>query len=141
MDAGRELDRRIAKALRYWVYHYDKDFKANQYYTLMEPDSVTPVVSWPPGEGDRKTEDEAWEDAPHWSTDLSVAQELMERHGLALVPQSDGTGFRWLCCDLERVHYRADGILLAPKDDTERIADTPAHAIALTVLALLERPK
>jgi hypothetical protein len=78
VNAGRELDILVAKSLGYWVYHYDKDYAENCYYELMEPDSVTPVVGWPPRKGERKTEAEAWEDAPDFSTDTTAALIVVE---------------------------------------------------------------
>lgn len=138
IPAGRALDRLLGEALGYWVYHYDKGHPANCYYELMEPEGLSPVRSVPWGAGERKTEAEAWEDLPHFSTKLVDAWSLAERFGLALVPQSVANGFRWLACDLVRVRYGAH-ITVEPIDTTLHSADDAAHALALSALATIHR--
>lgn len=69
---SRELDSRVARALGYTVYHYDKDHAENCYYMLMDAEFV-PVNFI---DGSRKTEAEAWSDAPRFSSDLAAAQSL-----------------------------------------------------------------
>lgn len=64
---------------------------------------------------------------PHKLT-LNDVWPLAERHGLALIPQSHGDGFRWLACDIERVHY-GGAIIIYPKDGKAISADTAVEAI------------
>lgn len=51
-----------------------------------------------------------------------------ERLGLALIPQSDGDGFRWLACDIERIHYGA-AIIIYPLEYRAYSVETAAEAI------------
>jgi hypothetical protein len=78
MYSGRELDILIAKVMGYSVYHYDKDHPDNCYYMLVDEhfDQVAPYEGWRSGE--RKTEELAWEDCPEFSSDVSLAMELVE---------------------------------------------------------------
>jgi hypothetical protein len=48
---------------------------------------------------------------PFYTRDIAAAWQVVEKLGLALVPQSDGDGFRWLAMDCESVSY-GDGITL-----------------------------
>lgn len=82
----RALDIALAKALGYTVYHYDKDYRENCYYCLMSPD-FDPVVMMPFRAGERKTEEEAWEDTPRWSSDHNAVASLED--------EIDRRGLRW----------------------------------------------
>lgn len=62
----RERDTALAQALGYTIYHYDKDYRENCYYMLMDPNG-DPVIAGRSGE--RKTEAGAWDDAPNFTTD------------------------------------------------------------------------
>lgn len=55
----RELYIALAQALGWSVYHYDKDVESRCYYMLMDHE-FDPVVIF---DGERKTEEEAWDDA------------------------------------------------------------------------------
>lgn len=74
----RELDVRVAKALGYTVYHYDKDYAKNCYYQLFDGDGGPVVYTNGWRDGERKTEEEAWNDVPRFSTDLAAAWALVE---------------------------------------------------------------
>jgi hypothetical protein len=78
---GRELDAALAKALGYTVYHYDKDVAVRCYYQLWNGNDD--VVKWMNyRESERKTEAEAWDDVPEFSTDLNsmhAVEEQIER--------------------------------------------------------------
>ncbi|WDM22627.1 BC1872 family protein [Paenibacillus polymyxa] len=96
----RERDAWIAKDVMCWsVYRYDKDVPERCYYMLVNEsfDSVVNEVGWNAGE--RKTEEEAWEDCPHFTTDISAAweviekAEIMDRIQLGLYPTSFG---KWI---------------------------------------------
>jgi hypothetical protein len=79
MPAGREMDRIIGKeVMGYTIYHYDKDHPDMCYYCLMDKefDPVAPFDGWHTGE--RKTEEEAWDDCPRFSEDIAAAFELLE---------------------------------------------------------------
>jgi hypothetical protein len=67
----RERDIALAQMLGYTVYHYDKAPAANCYYLLMEEDGNPAVRS-----DERKTEAEAWDDAPFFTTDLHAMAEV-----------------------------------------------------------------
>ena len=77
MPAGREMDKAIGQHIfKYWVDHYDKDYAENCYYCLMDGsgDAVIPGFY-----GERKSEEEAWNDCPEFSTDIAAAWEVVER--------------------------------------------------------------
>lgn len=96
-DGRKALNRAIAERLGYSVYHYDKGY--NDYYMLMDP-------SWNPAwesftgirfsevskagirAGERKTEAEAWLDAPDWTGDLELALTLRpyKAIGMSVLP-------------------------------------------------------
>lgn len=76
MPAGREMDKAIGQHIfKYWVDHYDKDYAENCYYCLMDGsgDAVIPGFY-----GERKTEEEAWNDCPEFSTDIAAAWEVWD---------------------------------------------------------------
>lgn len=75
---------------------------------------------------------------PNYSTNEKLALQIAEKYKLALVPQSDDDGVRWLACDLESVFYDSN-ITLNPKEteDGEEIlwsAKSISLAICLTAL-------
>lgn len=74
--AGEDTDILVGKALGYTVYHYSKGHASSNYFMLLD-ENGDPVV--PGREGERKTEDEAWDDAPHWSTFLPKALTLLDK--------------------------------------------------------------
>lgn len=82
---GRDLDRVVAEKIMEWsIYHYDKGHPNNCYYMLMDS-SFNPVVfSQKQNWGQRKTEQEAWDDVPRFSEDIEAAWQIveeMERRG------------------------------------------------------------
>lgn len=79
MKAGRELDVLVAeKVMRLTVYHYDKDYPENNYYCLIDSD-FNPVLLYEKHRGERKTEAEAWNDIPNYSTNISEAWKVVEK--------------------------------------------------------------
>lgn len=64
----KAIDIECAKLLGYTVYHYDKDYAKNCYFMLMDAE-FDPVVTSSFRAGERKTEDEAWSDAPGFTYD------------------------------------------------------------------------
>jgi hypothetical protein len=78
MEPGRELDKLIAEQVMGWsIYRFDKDVPERCYYMLVDK-SFDPVVDdgyWNAGE--RKTEEEAWNDNRPFSTDISAAWEVV----------------------------------------------------------------
>lgn len=127
-QAGRDLNIRIARDVMGWT----------AWDGTGEPPEVPYFGTW----GDRR-----W--LPVWlrhrggnysflfdpSGALHDAFRVMER--LALVPQSDGDGFRWLACDLVSVSY-AGTITLEPKPGTAFSAPTPMLAVCLAALRSVE---
>lgn len=92
--SDEQLNIEVAKVAGYSIYHYDKDYEHNCYYMLWEPNSI----DWA-GQGDwerfgheirerrfrageRKTEEEAWKDAPYFASDLRKIWPLFEAHDL-----------------------------------------------------------
>jgi len=76
MKPGRELTKLVAiHVMKYQIYHYDKDRKENCYYMLVdeEGNAVTDEIGLHAGE--RKTEEEAWDDCPKFSEDITAAWE------------------------------------------------------------------
>lgn len=77
---SRERDAWVATDVMCWsVYHFDKDVPERCYYMLVNEsfDSVVNEVGWNAGE--RKTEEEVWEDCPHFTTDISAAWEVIDK--------------------------------------------------------------
>lgn len=72
-----EINRNIAELKGYSIYHYDKDVLERCYFQLWDEDG-DPVV-WKIYEGQRKTEEEAWQDVPDWASDLNTAFELVAK--------------------------------------------------------------
>lgn len=84
-----EQDVALARLLGYTVYHYDKDVYRNCYYCLMTP-SYHAVL--PFREGERRTEVEAWNDAPS-CTSLDTAclvEDEIERRNQSWGMKGDG---------------------------------------------------
>lgn len=78
MVAGRELDKLIGQhIMRYRLYHYDKDIEENCYIMLVDEDFDSVLNLGYVGE--RDTEEEAWDDCPHFSTDIAAAWEVVEK--------------------------------------------------------------
>lgn len=75
-DEARALDRQVALALGYTIYHYDKDYAKNCYYMLMTPNHEPAALGW--HDGERRTEAEAWMDCPRFSTDIQAAWIVVE---------------------------------------------------------------
>lgn len=81
---------------------------------------------------------EVWYECPEFSTDIYAAYRVMQKLGLALVPQSDGDGgWTWLACDLTSVSY-AGTITLDPKPGTAWSAPTAPLAVCWCALASVE---
>jgi hypothetical protein len=118
--SDRELDRAIAEALGYEIYHYDKDYPAKCYYMLMD------------GDGDfshkeRKTEADAWEDIPHWATEYATAFELADeaQHdhpNVDITIQRHGTWGQYQC-RIGNYHH-----------EIESWGETPARALCIAWL-------
>lgn len=72
---GRRLDRMIADILGYTMYHYDKDVAERCYWQLWdEKGNVAAMRTNPETMGywrtpaEHRTEEDAWEDMPQWSS-------------------------------------------------------------------------
>ena len=79
---NKNLDIEIGKLLGYTVYHYDKDVGESCYYMLMTPDFEPVADLW--HEGQRKTEAEAWNDMPQFSSDgnaMLLLNDMLEELG------------------------------------------------------------
>lgn len=79
---NKNLDIEIGKLLGYTVYHYDKDVGERCYYMLMTPDFEPVADLW--HEGQRKTEAEAWNDLPRFSSDgnaMLLLNDMLEELG------------------------------------------------------------
>lgn len=131
--SNAELNIAVAKAAGYWVYHYDKDHPSSCYYMLCLPDSVDSVVvddfsrfresGWHAGE--RKTEEEAWKDAPYFSTDLNKIWPLFKEHNLikprGYFPKPNNQMRYWLNLPPERAARElAETFVCALRKDEER---------------------
>lgn len=82
MPAGGEMDRLIAeKVMGYTVYHYDKDHPNNCYYMLMDADFDPVLFTGNYRDSEKKTEEEAWNDCPEFSTDILAAWEVVKKLG------------------------------------------------------------
>lgn len=81
-----QLNIKIAKMLGYTMYHYDKDHPDKCYYELWDSQGEPVVLR-----GERKTETEAWNDAPNWSEDVALALGLW--HGYSGWSIGPGDGF------------------------------------------------
>ncbi|KAA9007226.1 hypothetical protein F4V43_01695 [Paenibacillus spiritus] len=68
----QQLNRALAELMGYTVYHYDKDVLGRCYFELTDPEGYPEIVLG----GERKTEPEAWGDAPDYCTDPSASQEI-----------------------------------------------------------------
>lgn len=80
-----DLNRQIAERLGWWVYHYDKDYRENCYYQLVN-ESFVPVVYAPNYyTGQRRTEAEAWADVPDFAGDREASltlESIIDERGL-----------------------------------------------------------
>jgi hypothetical protein len=102
IPAGSELNKLVAVVvMEYTVYHYDKDYAENCYYMLMD-EGFNPVVPMVNRAGERKTEAEAWADAPDFSADWNlikpIAEKLRgEKWELKTNMSMDGYGATFVC--------------------------------------------
>jgi hypothetical protein len=80
MPAGREMDKLIAEqVMGISMYHYDKGHPDNCYFMLLDADG-DPVLFAPRfRDAERKTEAEAWQDCPCYSTDIAAAWQVVEK--------------------------------------------------------------
>lgn len=127
LDAGPDLDRIIGEKLGYLIYHYDKDVRERCFYMLMAPDGSFPAQEETSeiGEhgihaGERKTEAEAWEDLPHFSTDANVALNLVDEVEFNLTNYNN---------DAARLYTGEFGLWEAVVESYYAMGDTPALAI------------
>lgn len=82
MVEGKELDRLVAERIMGWqMYHYNKDVPSRCYYMLVDEnwDAVADDVPFTLQNGERKTEEEAWNDNKSFSTEISAAWEVLEK--------------------------------------------------------------
>ena len=70
---------------------------------------------------------------PHYSSDIAIAWSIMNKLGLTLIPQSDGSSFQWLCCDIKSVFY-GGSIQVNPKEGTEFSSKSAPLAICISAL-------
>lgn len=132
MPAGPELDDLVAEVVFKWKRCRLEEREAGWYcpvcrcwYYRAAWESAAQILRHWCGH-DKKT--------PAFSTQFDQAFRLAKQLGLALVPQSDDTGFRWLACDLQTVIYRGDEIVLAPKGWTAVSAETAPLALCRAAL-------
>lgn len=87
LEAGRELDVLVGKAIGFQIYHYDKGHRESNYYQLVDEefDPVVPLFG-----GERKTELDAWNDTPKFSTNIADAWQIAEKFRLCVVPLGEG---------------------------------------------------
>lgn len=132
MDRNREIDRLVAeKVMGYTVYHYE-DYAENNFYRLM--DEYWNLVLLSPGleNGKRKTEGQAWEDVPRYSTDIADAWLVVEKMRLSILRLPDG---HWLSGKIQAGTYLdpALGTIDGYLDDHDQ-ADNAPLAICLAAL-------
>lgn len=73
----KEANLLIAKEIfGYHVYHYDKDYKDNCYYILVDLNMNQVAPYWNGRKAQRKTEEEAWNDCPDFFKDMNNAWEV-----------------------------------------------------------------
>lgn len=77
---------------------------------------------------------EVWYECPYFSTEMEAAHLVMQKLGLALVPQSDGDGFAWLACDLSEVRYTGSTVVLVPRGRAAVSAASAPLAVCLAAL-------
>ncbi len=121
-----EINRLVAERVMGWsIYHYDKDIAANCYYILVDTE-LNPVAAfdgWHTGE--RKTEAEAWADAPAYCTDPAAwAGLLVWLKEQGNKPQLIYDGHDWWASLFARDGWARKGI----------DADSPGRALALAAL-------
>jgi len=122
MPAGREMDALIELA-------FFDDFKADIIYI---PGTLKLRPWWRDGYrcgGDKEDEVNTF-----FSEDVSASRLIAEKLGLAIIPQSDGDGFRWLALDLEKVLYAGSSITLLEKNGSAVSAETIPLAICRAAL-------
>ncbi|OKP91395.1 hypothetical protein [Paenibacillus sp. P32E] len=83
-----ELNRALAELMGYSIYHYDKDVEENCYYMLVDPTGDYQQL-------DRKTEAEAWADAPDYCTDPAASLEVQTA---AIAKDKEAYIRNWLLC-------------------------------------------
>lgn len=84
-----EINIEVAKRLGYSVYHYDKDYASQNYFTLMDETGEEVILG---RTGERKTAPEAWEDALEWSTNLNLAIDLVA--GMPVAIEKSGNDWK-----------------------------------------------
>ncbi len=83
--SGYELNRAVAEKFGYSIYHYSSGGEASAYYTLQDEDGGNVIDYGKPSRAnEKKTEAEAWRDAPDWSDDMDLAMGLVDKRGFTL---------------------------------------------------------
>jgi hypothetical protein len=136
MAAGPEMDALVAEHVTNKQYYRaeHKFFKNRFVFKWIPMDNWSPWVREQFDEGNYGE----WEFCgPAYSADISAAWTLVEKFGLALIPQSSGIEgkFRWFACDVDTVIYRGNETAIVPVDGTEHSAETAPLVICRAVLS------
>lgn len=150
MEAGRKLDALVAEKVMGWT--------AQEMQLVLFPSSKEQALEW--GWEEYTEENYDWRRGwlfpdfkpplslhhpigwdyrklPRYSIDIAAAWSVVEKLGLAIVPQSAHGGFDWLALDLELVRYGND-ITLVERGDTAHSAPTAQLAICRAALKAVE---
>lgn len=86
--SNQELNRKLAELMGYTIYHYDKDYEANCYYMLVDPEGDYSGI-------ERPTEGAAWLDAPWYVGDPAASLEVQTA---AIAKDKEAYIRNWLFC-------------------------------------------
>lgn len=92
-------------------------YVSDGYYQISCPDGIAGCCVW----HGRKV--------PDYINDIFAATQVANKLGIALIPQSDGNGYRWFACDLNCAIYRGHEIGLEELNDSGVSEDTIEKAI------------
>jgi hypothetical protein len=128
MIGDRELDREIGeKIFGYWMYHYDKDYEANCYWALLDPE-LTCVADFDYGKlPHRHTQEEAWQDMPYFSRDIEAAWNVVNE----IIDVGFGFGI-WSVGDMWVANFE-QGI----RQEYEADGESPAEAICQAAMKVV----
>lgn len=122
MKTNDELNIKIAKMLGYTVYHYDKSSPASCFYELWDADG-SPVN---PIEGERKTETEAWKDAPDWRGNIALTLALWSKYSGWTIEPGEG----WHPYKVTYKAFKSDVTLNFNCSSVEKVAEKLSELFA-----------
>lgn len=145
-----ELKIKIAKMLGYSIYHYDKDHPEHCYYMLWDAEGQPVVPIYP--ENQRKTEAEAWQDAPNWPEDIALALTLWSKYSGWTVEAGEryhsykvtyrafksNVQFNFNCSSLEAVAEKLSELFVEHIDPTQLEKERKANILRSQIAALQE---